>query len=154
MWQMMTQGIAESVLRARPVAEAAWVIDHATRSREVRSTDVAGAVHEAIHALRDAGRALHALGASASSQRGTLVQISSSRGGVPKTMLPAATIDRRDALAEISAFATPCVKNAAWFVDGNFRRMDHSLHPGWSRAYAGVLEGGSVVPGDTVVVEP
>ncbi len=43
---------------------------------------------------------------------------------------------------EISAFAEPCSKNAQWFVGGNFRRMHHGLHPGWSRAYAWVLEPG------------
>jgi hypothetical protein len=31
--------------------------------------------------------------------------------------------------------------------------MDHDRHPGWSRAYAWVLRGGEVHPGDAVVVE-
>ena len=57
-------------------------------------------------------------------------------------------------LAEISAFATPCAKNAQWFSDRDFRRIDHNRHPGWSRAYAWVLEGGEVETGDAVVVEP
>lgn len=186
--------------------------------------DVAGliawAVHHTTHHSRGAGRGLHALGAGAPHHRGTLVQVNSSKGGVPKAPLLSATIDRRGVVGdrqaerrhhgrplqalclwsedvinalrseghtvyagaagenltvagidwmtirpgvlvgvgstrlEISAFATPCAKNAQWFSDGGFRRIDHNLHPGWSRAYAWVLEGGTVTPGDAVVVEP
>lgn len=55
---------------------------------------------------------------------------------------------------ELTAWATPCRDNAAWFTDGDFRRMSHPLHPGWSRAYARVLRAGPVSVGDAVVVEP
>ena len=186
--------------------DAEWIVGHA--------------VHDATHHLRDVGRGLHALGAGAPSHQGTLVQINSSSGGVPKTALASATIGRRGvagdrqaerrhhgrpwqalciwsrdvidalnaeghtlfpgaagenltvsgidwttvrpgvrmmigtALVEVSAFATPCAKNARWFSDGKFRRIDHNLHPGTSRAYAWVLEGGTVAPGDAVLVEP
>ncbi|HVN50952.1 MAG TPA: MOSC domain-containing protein, partial [Acidimicrobiales bacterium] len=57
-------------------------------------------------------------------------------------------------LAEISSHATPCAKNAAWFHDRRFRRIDHDEHPGWSRLYATVLEPGSVAVGDPFEVEP
>lgn len=59
-----------------------------------------------------------------------------------------------DVLAEISGYSTPCKKNARWFVGGDFLRMSHVRHPGSSRLYAWVLRGGSVHPGDLVVVEP
>jgi len=59
-----------------------------------------------------------------------------------------------DILAEISAWAEPCKKNAPWFVDGDFRRMQHARHPGWSRAYAWVREPGTIRTGDPVIVEP
>ena len=59
-----------------------------------------------------------------------------------------------DVLAEISAWATPCKKNAQWFADRDFNRMSQELHPGWSRAYAWVREPGTVRQGDPVVVEP
>jgi MOSC domain-containing protein YiiM len=59
-----------------------------------------------------------------------------------------------EVLAELSAWATPCAKNAAWFVDREFDRMHHDLHPGWSRAYAWVREPGTIRVGDPVVVEP
>lgn len=57
-------------------------------------------------------------------------------------------------VADLSAWATPCAKNAGWFVDRDFRRIDHELHPGWSRAYAWVREPGTIRTGDEVVVEP
>ena len=55
---------------------------------------------------------------------------------------PSARHDRADghgARAEISSHATPCAKNAGWFGDRQFRRIDHDEHPGWSRLYATVL---------------
>ncbi len=55
---------------------------------------------------------------------------------------------------EISAHATPCAKNAAWFADHKFRRIDHDDHPGWSRLYASVLEPGVIDLGDPIEVEP
>ena len=59
-----------------------------------------------------------------------------------------------DVLAEVSAWATPCKKNAPWFTQRDFNRMNHDLHPGWSRAYAWVREPGTLRQGDPVVVEP
>jgi MOSC domain-containing protein YiiM len=181
---------------------------------------VAHAVHVGTHQVRDAGRALHALGAGAPSHRGAVVQVSASNGGVPKAALASASIGRRGVVGdrqaerqhhgrplqalclwsqdvidslreeghsiyagaagenvtvagvdwstirpgvrlaigavnvEISAFATPCAKNAQWFRDGKFRRIDHNARPGWSRAYAWVLDGGQIAPGDPVLVEP
>ena len=41
-----------------------------------------------------------------------------------------------------------------WFSDGDFNRMDHERHPGWSRAYAWVREPGTIRSGDAVIVEP
>jgi MOSC domain-containing protein YiiM len=70
------------------------------------------------------------------------------------TIRPGVRLSVGAALLEISAFATPCAKNGQWFRDGKFRRIDQNAHPGWSRAYAWVLEGGAVAPGDSVVVEP
>jgi MOSC domain-containing protein YiiM len=59
-----------------------------------------------------------------------------------------------EVLAEVTAYATPCTKNAQWFTDRDFHRIDHGLHPGWSRAYAAVLEDGVVRAGDQVTLEP
>lgn len=71
------------------------------------------------------------------------------------TLRPGALVAVGDELLlELSAYAIPCAKNARWFVDGDFRRMDQDRHPGWSRLYATVLRPGVVRAGDPVVVEP
>jgi MOSC domain-containing protein YiiM len=204
--RMGDDGWLRPITLGEDTVDVGWILGHA--------------VHDATHHLHDVGRGLHTLGAGAPRQRGTLVRVSASRGGVPKSELATATIRRRGVLgdhqaerrhhgrafralslwsreviealradghsvypgaagenltvsgidwstirpgvrlsigevqAEISAFATPCAKNAQWFSDGNFRRIEHDLHPGTSRAYAWVLGGGEVSPGDEVVVEP
>jgi len=51
---------------------------------------------------------------------------------------------------EITHFATPCSKNAQWFVDGKYNRMHESRHPGESRVYARVIAGGVIRTGDPV----
>lgn len=51
---------------------------------------------------------------------------------------------------EITSFCEPCRHNAQWFVDGNFHRISHAHHPGWSRLYARVLTEGWVYQGDPV----
>lgn len=70
------------------------------------------------------------------------------------TIRPGTQLLVGEVLAEVSAYATPCKKNAQWFVGGDFGRMGHDRHPGWSRVYAWVLEPGRVRLGDPVVVEP
>jgi len=54
--------------------------------------------------------------------------------------------------AELSAYSPPCAQNAQWFTGGDVRRIDPDLRPGWSRAYAWVLRGGTVRVGDPVTV--
>jgi MOSC domain-containing protein YiiM len=70
------------------------------------------------------------------------------------TLRPGTIVRIGSVLAEISSHATPCSKNAAWFDDRQFRRIDHDDHPGWSRLYATVLEPGRVARGDPFEVEP
>ncbi|HTW20675.1 MAG TPA: MOSC domain-containing protein [Mycobacteriales bacterium] len=177
-----------------------------------------GEVHLAWHALARAGRVRHR---GTASQRGHVIQVNASRGGVPKSSVsgPAAIgwagleIDCQDdrdnhgrpwqaiclwsadvidrladeghpiaagragenltlggldwaavtpgqrlqvgtARLETTPYSTPCSKNAPWFLAGEFRRMSHDLHPGWSRIYARVLKPGTVSAGDTVTVLP
>ena len=52
----------------------------------------------------------------------------------------------------LTEFATPCTKNAQWFLDGDFDRMNDNLHPESSRLYATVLSGGKLRVGDTIRV--
>jgi MOSC domain-containing protein YiiM len=217
----LDKSVARVNAKASTLDDAAWARRVTIGDETVDVAWIVGhAVHDASHHVRDVGRGLHALGAGAPQQRGTLLQVSASGGGVPKAALGSATVGRRgidgdrqaerrhhgrpfqalclwsgdvidalraeghtvyagaagenltlagidwrtirtgvrvqigEALAEISAFATPCSKNAQWFTDGSFRRIDHNLHPGSSRVYAWVLAGGKVAPGDSVVVEP
>lgn len=70
------------------------------------------------------------------------------------TIRPGVRLRIGDVLAEVSAWSAPCKKNAAWFAGGDFHRMGHDRHPGWSRAYAWVRRPGTVTTGDEVVVEP
>ncbi|MGN6692780.1 MAG: MOSC domain-containing protein [Aquihabitans sp.] len=68
-------------------------------------------------------------------------------------VVPGVRIQAGSALLEISAYAVPCRKNAAWFTDGHFGLMHHR-HGFVSRAYATVLRPGPVAVGDPVVLEP
>lgn len=58
------------------------------------------------------------------------------------------------AVAELTGWADPCSNIAGSFTGGRFQRIDHERHPGWSRAYAAVVAGGTVRPGDEVRVLP
>ncbi len=51
---------------------------------------------------------------------------------------------------EVTNYTEPCSKNARWFIDGDFNRMNEALHPGESRVYARVITGGEVRRGDRV----
>lgn len=70
------------------------------------------------------------------------------------TMRPGTRVLIGEVVAEVASWAPPCKKNAGWFADGRFDRIDHDRHPGWARSYAWVLEPGRVRTGDQVVVEP
>jgi MOSC domain-containing protein YiiM len=52
----------------------------------------------------------------------------------------------------VTRYTVPCYKIAASFADGRFLRISQEQHPGWSRVYTRVLEGGTVRVGDGVEV--
>jgi len=62
------------------------------------------------------------------------------------------TVTIGEVVCRTSAPADPCRKVAASFVDGDHHRVDHARHPGWSRWYASVLDGGVIRLGDRVTV--
>lgn len=66
---------------------------------------------------------------------------------------PGARLVVGDVLCEISVWALPCRRIDRFFV-GRSHRIDHARNPGWSRAYAWVLEPGTIATGDDVLVEP
>jgi MOSC domain-containing protein YiiM len=54
---------------------------------------------------------------------------------------------------EIASYCAPCELNAQWFREGRYARISQKKHPGWSRLYARVLQGGVVRPGDAVTIQ-
>ncbi len=64
---------------------------------------------------------------------------------------PGARLQVGTVLCEVSAWALPCAKNAAWFLDGDVSRIHHERGP-VSRAYATVLEPGTIRTGDRAVL--
>lgn len=100
---------------------------------------------EVIEALRAEG---HPIGPGSAGENVTLAGIDWA------TVRPGARLRIGEVLAEISAWSTPCQKNAGWFLERDIGRIDHERHPGWSRAYAWVREPGTIRVGDEVVVEP
>ena len=57
-------------------------------------------------------------------------------------------------LIEITRHTAPCSKISASFSDGDFNRINQKTNPGWSRAYARVVEGGPLLTGDSVELLP
>ncbi|MEO8217820.1 MAG: MOSC domain-containing protein [Acidobacteriota bacterium] len=53
---------------------------------------------------------------------------------------------------EISNFAPPCKTIIDSFVDGEFVRISHRLHPDQSRVYARVLKTGMIRQGDAISI--
>jgi MOSC domain-containing protein YiiM len=70
------------------------------------------------------------------------------------TLRPGSRLRIGTALLEVSFPATPCHKQARWFSDGDFSRLEYDQHPEWVRWYAWVREPGAVRADDVVVVQP
>jgi MOSC domain-containing protein YiiM len=56
-------------------------------------------------------------------------------------------------LLELTRYTTPCNNLIPYFIDGDYSRVAHKRHPGWSRLYARVLEAGRLRVGDCVNIE-
>ena len=54
-------------------------------------------------------------------------------------------------LVEITRYTNPCNNLIPYFKDGQFSRISQMQHPGWSRVYARVLVGGTLLPGDVII---
>jgi MOSC domain-containing protein YiiM len=100
---------------------------------------------EVIDALREEG---HPIVPGSAGENVTISDLAWAR------IRPGAVVRIGEVLSEISAYAIPCAKNAGWFADGDWNRILHDRHPGWSRLYATVLTPGRIRPGDPVEVEP
>jgi MOSC domain-containing protein YiiM len=66
-------------------------------------------------------------------------------------VVPGARIRLGDeVLLEVTEYTAPCWKNAQWFSNADFTRIEHRANPGWARVYARVLATGYVATGDEV----
>jgi MOSC domain-containing protein YiiM len=53
---------------------------------------------------------------------------------------------------QVTDHTEPCNQIAAAFTNRDFRRIKHTLHPGWSRLYVRVLAEGALSVGDLVLI--
>jgi hypothetical protein len=75
-------------------------------------------------------------------------------GGLPwERVVPGARLRIGAVEAEVTAYAVPCKKNAAWFLGRRFDAMHHRHGP-VSRVYATVLRPGPIRVGGAAVLEP
>jgi MOSC domain-containing protein YiiM len=72
--------------------------------------------------------------------------------GIPQELLtPGAALSiGTEIRLEITSYTTPCKGIAHAFSTADFTRISHKLHPGESRVYAKVLQGGEMRAGDPV----
>src|SRR5262245_38492689 len=63
-------------------------------------------------------------------------------------MLPGNRIEVGDVLLELTAYTSPCRNIGGSFAGGEFIRVSHKVHRGWSRLYARVLEEGTIAVSD------
>ncbi len=85
--------------------------------------------------------------------RGSVGENITVRGLPWKDVRPGVALRIGSVLAHVQAFAEPCATNKAFFLHGEFNRMN-ATHGPVSRVYATVLEPGRVADGDAVVLEP
>jgi MOSC domain-containing protein YiiM len=98
---------------------------------------------EVIRALQQEG---HPIGVGSTGENLTV-------SGVDWASLrPGATLQIGEARLQITRYATPCSKIAGSFLKRDFRRIDQTAHPGFSRLCARVLTGGMIRPGDRVIL--
>lgn len=55
-----------------------------------------------------------------------------------------------EVLVEITSYTSPCNSIPASFAEGKYQRISQKVHPGWSRLYARVLQGGMLRVGQSV----
>jgi MOSC domain-containing protein YiiM len=98
---------------------------------------------EVIRALQEEG---HPIGIGSTGENLTLSGLDWAAIG------PGATLQIMEVRLLITRYATPCSKVAGSFLKRDFRRIDASAHPGFSRLCARVLSEGVVHPRDPVTL--
>jgi MOSC domain-containing protein YiiM len=69
-----------------------------------------------------------------------------------REMEPGRVVSIGEIEIELTSFASPCKTIRRAFLDEDFTRISHKLHPGWSRLYARVLREGTLRVGDSVLL--
>ncbi len=69
-------------------------------------------------------------------------------------VVPGAVLRTGSVVMEVTAYASPCRSIRPSFADADSNHVAQKKHPGWSRVYARVREGGMVRVGDGVSLEP
>jgi MOSC domain-containing protein YiiM len=67
-----------------------------------------------------------------------------------EALQPGARLRIGEVELEITSYTAPCQNIAGSFLDEDFTRISHKLHPGWSRLYARVVREGAIHEGDAV----
>lgn len=129
------EGVDPEVLAAEPPATTLSELRRLAGSLDPDVPDTE-TVHHSIHHLHDLGRQLHEAGAGAPSQRGTVAQLSTSDGGVPKSAIDSADVGLRGLLGDRQdnrkhhgrPFQAVCLWSAE--VIDALRAEGHPIHPG------------------------
>lgn len=56
------------------------------------------------------------------------------------------------AIIELTDYTSPCTHIGDSFSERNFNRINAKKHPGWSRIYARIVQGGQISTGDPITV--
>lgn len=67
-----------------------------------------------------------------------------------REVVPGQRLSLGEAEIEVTSYASPCTTIKNSFLDEEFTRISHKVHPGWSRVYARVLREGTVKRDDEV----
>ena len=132
-----------------PVAEAVIRLDGVAGDRQGNRSVHGGRDRavclfslERIESLRQEG---HTIYPGASGENLTLVGLDWDAVGPGDRLRIGETVE-----LELTSYTTPCRYNACWFLGGEYGRISHKRHPGWSRLYAKVLREGTIRVGDRV----
>jgi MOSC domain-containing protein YiiM len=138
-------GVPKSSALEATVTEHGLSGDHQNDPRYHGGPDRAVVLYS-LEVIRELQREGHPIGVGSTGENLTV-------SGVDWASLgPGATLHIGEVRLQITRYATPCSKVAGSFLKRDFRRIDQSAHPGFSRVCARVLATGIVRPGDPVIL--
>ena len=96
----------------------------------------------------------HIISAALRGQDRALLEYPQVRAGLILMMDRTFTPEINAVVIELTDYATPCKTIRESFVNQEFVRVSHTLHPGESRVYARILREGVIRPGDSAQLLP